>query len=53
MRKYKAFYHRSKPIVVEAETAYGAQLIAAKLFKARKSDDVTVLLLDVVHTPDF
>ena len=50
MRKYIAFY-RGRHIELEAPTSYDAQLIAAKLFKARKSYEVTVMLADVVHSP--
>ena len=46
MRTYKAFY-RNKVIEVQAETSYDAQQAAAKLFKAKKAYDVTVVLCDV------
>ena len=45
MRKYVAFYN-CRQIVVEADSSYAAQLIAAKEFKAKKNYQVTVLLLD-------
>jgi hypothetical protein len=50
MRQYIAFY-RGRHIELEAPSSYDAQLIAAKLFKARKSYEVTVMLADVVHSP--
>lgn len=43
--KYKAFY-KGKTTIVEADTSYQAQLEAAKFFKAKKSYDVTVMLLE-------
>jgi hypothetical protein len=45
MRTYKAFYN-GKSIVVTAETSFAAQLMAAKLFKAKKSYNVAVILAD-------
>ena len=45
MRKYVAFYN-CRQIVVEADSSYAAQLIAAKEFGAKKTYQVTVLLLD-------
>ena len=50
MRPYIAFY-RGRQLQVEAGSSYDAQLIAAKLFKARKSYEVTVMLADVEHSP--
>lgn len=52
MRKYIAYYAR-KEIEVEANSSYEAQKLAAKMFKAKKSYDVTVILADVVHVPTF
>jgi hypothetical protein len=49
-RPYAAFY-KDKRLEVFASSAYAAQLEATKQFKAKKSHDVTVMLLDVVHTP--
>jgi cation transport regulator ChaB len=54
---YIAFY-KGKQIEVYADTKYAAQLEAAKLFKAKKSYDVTVELAEkdgepVVHLPLF
>ena len=54
---YIAFYRGQKKEVY-AETSYKAQQEAAKLFKAKKSYEVTVVLAekdgeDVVHRPDF
>lgn len=55
MNGYKAFY-KGKEIEVYAETSYKAQLEAAKIFKAKKSCQVTVGLCEidgkqVIHTP--
>lgn len=46
MNTYKAFY-KTKSIEVTEESSYKAQLKAAKLFNAKKSYDVTVVLLAV------
>ena len=47
-RTYIAFYkQQQKPIV--ASSSYEAQKLAAILFKAKKSYEVTVKLADVVH----
>ncbi len=43
MFQYVCFY-RGKKIVVDALRSYDAQLAAAKIFKARKAYDVTVVL---------
>ena len=56
MNTYKAFY-RGRTIEVTAETSYKAQLKAAEQFKARKSFEVTVILLavgnrEVIHAPE-
>lgn len=57
MNGYKAFY-KSKSIEVYAETSYDAREKAAKLFKAKKSYEVTVVLCEradgttVIHTPE-
>lgn len=45
MNGYKAFF-RGKTLEVYAESSYGAQQEAAKLFKARKSHEVTVVLCE-------
>ena len=45
MNKYKAFY-KNKSIDVEADTSYHAQLKAAEMFKAKKSYEVTVVLVE-------
>jgi len=55
MFTYIAFY-KGKQIEVKALRSYDAQLIAAKIFKARKSYDVTVMLAakgeeQVIHDP--
>ena len=46
MNTYKAFY-KGKEIEVEAETSYKAQLKASEIFKAKKSYQVTVVLVAV------
>ena len=45
MFTYQCFY-KGKQIEVKALRSYDAQLIAAKLFKAKKSYEVTVVLAD-------
>lgn len=55
MFTYIAFY-KGKEIEVKALRSYDAQLAAAKIFKARKSHEVTVVLAakgdePVVHNP--
>jgi hypothetical protein len=45
MFNYECFY-RSKRITVQALRSFDAQEKAAKLFKARKSYEVTVVLAD-------
>ena len=47
MRTYIAFY-KGQQIQVVAETSYKAQLLAASLLKAKKSYEVTVVLVDQV-----
>lgn len=54
MSTYKAFY-KGKTIELKADSSYQAQTKAAEQFKARKSYDVTVILLEtdgkqVIHT---
>lgn len=49
MRTYIAYYNK-KQIEVKAVSSYDAQLKAAKLFKAKKSYDVSVVLADVIHS---
>lgn len=49
MRPYIAFY-KGKQLQVEANSSYEAQQKAAKLFKAKKSYEVTVMLADVTHS---
>ncbi len=54
MNGYKAFY-RNNTLEVYADSSYEAQQKAARLFKARKSYDVTVVLCEkegkqVVHS---
>lgn len=49
MRPYIAFY-KGKQLQVEAASSYEAQQKAAKLFKAKKSYEVTVMLADVTHS---
>ena len=48
MRQYKAFY-KGKTCIVIAASSYAAQQEAATFFKARRSYDVSVMLMDVVH----
>jgi hypothetical protein len=50
MRTYQAFY-KNQVITVMAATSWAAQLAAAKVFKARKSYDVAVVLADIVIDP--
>lgn len=56
MNGYKAFW-RGKSLEVHAETSLEARQKAAKLFKAKKDYEVTVVLCEkadgeqVVHTP--
>ena len=45
MNGYKAFY-RGKTTEVHAETSFKAQEAAAKIFKAKKSYEVTVMLCE-------
>lgn len=57
MNEYVCFY-KGKRLEIHARTSYEAQEKAAKLFKAKKSWSVTVVLAgkhnkQVVHTPDF
>lgn len=47
MRTYKAFY-KNKTVTVISDSSYHAQLEAAKLFKAKKSHEVSVVLCDTV-----
>ena len=44
MNSYIAFY-KNKKMEVKADTSYGAQLLASKAFKAKKSYDVSVVLV--------
>lgn len=48
LRPYLALY-RGQKIRVTASSSYEAQQKAARLLKAKKSYDVSVYLLDVVH----
>ena len=55
MNGYICFY-RGKRIEVESDTSYHAQQEAAKIFKAKKSYEVDVVLAEkdgeqVTHTP--
>ena len=49
MRPYICFY-RDRKIVVHAESSYKAQLEAAKQFKVKASNKITVMLADVIHS---
>jgi hypothetical protein len=44
MNTYECFW-KSKRITVEADTSYNAQLKAQTLFKAKKSYEITVMLV--------
>ena len=44
MNIYECFW-KSKRITVEADTSYNAQLKAQALFKAKKSYEITVMLV--------
>ncbi len=46
MNTYHAFFH-GKQIEVEAETSYDAQKKAVEIFKAKKSYQVTVVVVAV------
>ena len=57
MNGYVCFY-KNQRIEVRAPTSYAAQQEAARLLKARKSHEVTVVLAEkngeqVTHTPTF
>ena len=57
INSYKAFY-RDKVVEVQAETTFGAQVLASEMFKARKSYEVSVVLCEkegaqVTHGPMF
>ena len=45
MKDFIAFY-KNKQIVVQADSSYDAQEKAAKVFKAKKSYEVSVFLAD-------
>lgn len=49
---YKAFY-KGKSIEVYAKTSYAAQVAAAKVFKAKKSWEVSVVLCEKGGEPVF
>lgn len=49
MRLYIAFY-KGKKISLEANSSYEAQQKAAKILKAKKSYEVTVMLADTMHS---
>lgn len=49
MRLYIAFY-KGKRLEVYAERSIDAQEKAAKMFRAKKSYDVAVVLADVTHS---
>ena len=57
MNGYVCFY-KGKRYEMYADSAYGAQQTCAKLYKIKKSYDITVVLAEkdgqqVVHKPDF
>jgi hypothetical protein len=49
LRPYVAFY-KGKQYELTANSAYNAQVIAAKHFKAKRHYEVTVVLADVTHS---
>ena len=49
MYTYLAIYKGTKK-EVQAESSYKAQILAASLLKAKKSYEVTVILLTVIHS---
>lgn len=49
MYNYKCFY-KGNSIIIQADTSYQAQQLAAKQLKAKKAYDVTVMLLDTIHS---
>lgn len=52
MNTYHAFY-KTKKLEVTADTSYAAQLKAAALFKAKKSYEVTVVLVALDGVPVY
>jgi hypothetical protein len=50
MNGYVAFY-KGKKVEVKSMTSYGASLLAAKAFKAKKSSDVVVVLAEKEGKP--
>lgn len=57
INRYKAFY-KDEVVEVQAETSFGAQVLAAERFKARKSYEVSVVLCEkngqpIPHLPIF
>lgn len=57
INSYKAFY-RDRVVEVQAETTFGAQVLASEMFKARKSYEVSVVLCEredkqINHKPLF
>lgn len=50
MNTYKAFF-QGKQIEVKADTSYEAQQVAVKIFKAKKSWSVTVMLVAKGEVP--
>jgi hypothetical protein len=57
INSYKAFY-RDRVVEVQAETTFGAQVLASEMFKAKKSYEVSVVLCEregkqVTHKPLF
>lgn len=57
INSYKAFY-RGMVVEVQAETTFGAQVLASEMFKAKKSYEVSIVLCEVedkqvTHKPMF
>ena len=50
MATYLAIYKGNRK-EVEADSSYQAQKLAASLFKAKKSHDVTVMLMELDNKP--
>lgn len=50
LRPYKGYY-KGRTLEIQSSSSYEAQKELAKLFKAKRSYEVTVVLLDVIHHP--
>lgn len=49
MYNYQCFY-KGNSIIIQADTSYQAQQLAAKQFNAKKAYYITVMLLDTIHS---